>query len=94
MKKIRTDSDTNGKQMNGKQKDTVIDDGYYYEDTEKLGGYDKMAPGCTEKIQLENPDKKEYLVREVWVTGDWKLVVVQKVAGKKEKYYLLELWWW
>ncbi|XP_048477686.1 histidine decarboxylase isoform X3 [Plutella xylostella] len=61
MKKIRTDSDTNGKQMNGKEKDTVIDDGYYYEDTEKLGGYDKMAPGCTEKIQLENPDKKEYL---------------------------------
>ncbi|XP_063371097.1 histidine decarboxylase isoform X1 [Cydia amplana] len=32
-----------------------------YDDEEGLHGYDKMSPGCGEKIQLENPDKKEYL---------------------------------
>lgn len=32
------------------------------DDEKKLHGYDKISNGCAQKIQLENPDKKEALV--------------------------------
>lgn len=41
----------------------IGDELYDETDDEKiLHGYDKISNGCAQKIQLENPDKKEALV--------------------------------
>ncbi|XP_045457542.1 histidine decarboxylase-like [Melitaea cinxia] len=63
---INNESDT---KLNGPEDITHSDEGYpigdelYNEsdDEKKLHGYDKISNGCAQKIQLENPDKKEAL---------------------------------
>ncbi|KAI8441447.1 hypothetical protein MSG28_015047 [Choristoneura fumiferana] len=51
---------TNGQELDGGLSDDNTD-GDNLHDDDGLHGYDKMSPGCGEKIQLENPDKKELL---------------------------------
>lgn len=52
---------TNGHEKDGELSDDHTDSDDLYDD-DGLHGYDTMSPGCGEKIQLENPDKKELLV--------------------------------
>lgn len=62
---------------NGDLYDDVDDDGY-------LHGYNKISSGCGEKIQLEDPDKKELLVR-VLLGGGSVVMVIEELQLKQLK---------
>lgn len=56
----KTNSKISDKDING---NFVNDKKLYNDENKTLHGYNKMTDGCGEKIQLEDPTKKEYLVR-------------------------------
>lgn len=58
--------------INGDLNNNVSPDDGVSDEDQRLHGYDTTAPGCTlagDKIQLEDPDKKELLVCHLVVKG-------------------------
>lgn len=65
--KGQLNGDENGKIINEDINGSFANDNDLYGDEDKtnLHGYIKMSGGCGDKIQLEDPSKKELLVRFV-----------------------------